>query len=277
MTDPSLFASGVSYTPAEELIMNHIIESPQEFLLQSIQEVARGLGVSDATVSRFARHAGFADFKALKAAVAARSLGPADKMSASIDGGAGDVRAFLRQQRENLDRTLEGLDVDAFEAAAAALANARRVLIHGKGAAACVAELLRFRLRRYGLAVELLPAGGSELMEGLVHAREGDVLVAFGFQRVPAEDQALLDFGAKAGCTTLLFTDRIVRSGGGPAPDIELYTYRGEPRAYHSMASAVALVDALVVAVGARLDGGALDALEQLKDLKRAYAHFLPR
>ena len=75
MTDPSLFASGVSYTPAEELIMNHIIESPQEFLLQSIQEVARGLGVSDATVSRFARHAGFADFKALKAAVAARSSG----------------------------------------------------------------------------------------------------------------------------------------------------------------------------------------------------------
>ena len=135
-------------------------------------------------------------------------------MSASIDGGAGDVRAFLRQQRENLDRTLEGLDVDAFEAAVVALANARRVLIHGKGAAACVAELLRFRLRRYGLAVELLPAGGSELMEGLVHAREGDVLVAFGFQRVPAEDQALLDFGAKAGCTTLLFTDRIVRSGG---------------------------------------------------------------
>ena len=276
MTDPALFKTNTSYTPAEELIINYIIESPQEFLLQSIQEVARGLGISEATVSRFARHAGFADFKALKASVAARSLGPADKMSASIGEGAGDARAFLRQQRENLDRTLGGLDVDAFEAAARALAEARRVFIHGKGAAASVAELLRFRLRRYGLAVELLPAGGSELMEGLVHAQAGDVLVAFGFQRIPAEAQALLDRGAKTGCTTLLFSDRMVRSDGAVA-DIELYTYRGEARAYHSMASAVALVDALVVAVGAHMDGAALELLGQLKDLKRAYERLLPR
>lgn len=276
MTDPSLFRSGVSYTPAEELIINHIIENPQEFMLQSIQEVSRSLGVSDATVSRFARHAGFADFKALKSAVAARSLGPADKMSASIGEGAGDVRAFLSQQRENLDRTLEGLDDVMFARAVRALAEARRVFIHGKGAAACVAELLAFRLKRYGIAVELLPSGGSELMEGLVHAGANDAIVTFGFQRIPAEDQAALDYGVKAGCITLLFTDRMVRSDGAAA-DIELYTYRGEPRAYHSMTSAVALVDALVVAVGARLDGAVLESLDRIKDLKRAYAHLLPR
>lgn len=36
MTDPSLFPTGVAYTPAEELIINHIVEKPREFLLQSI-------------------------------------------------------------------------------------------------------------------------------------------------------------------------------------------------------------------------------------------------
>lgn len=276
MTDPALFKTNTSYTPAEELIINYIVENPREFLLQSIQEVARGLGVSDATVSRFARHAGFADFKALKSAVAARSLGPADKMSATIGEGAGDARAFLRQQCDNIERTLEGFDTSSFEAAARAIAEARRVFIHGKGAAACVAELLRFRLRRYGIVVELLPMGGSELMEGLAQAGMDDVLVAFGFQRVPAEDQALLDYGEKTGCTTVLFSDRMVRSDGVSA-DIELYTYRGEARAYHSMASAVALVDAFVVAVGAHMDGAALDSLERLKNLKRAYEHLLPR
>lgn len=63
MTDPSLFPTGVAYTPAEELIINHIVEKPREFLLQSIQDVAASLGISEATVSRFARHAGFGDFK----------------------------------------------------------------------------------------------------------------------------------------------------------------------------------------------------------------------
>lgn len=202
MTDPSLFPTGVAYTPAEELIINHIVEKPREFLLQSIQDVAASLGISEATVSRFARHAGFGDFKTLKNAVAARSLGPADKMSASIDEGAGDVQAFLRQQRANIDRTLEGLDEESFAKAVHALVAARRIFLHGKGASACVAELLRFRLNRYGMLVELLPAGGTELMEGLVHAGPSDVLVTFGFQRVSPEGQALLDHGEKVGCTT---------------------------------------------------------------------------
>ena len=139
MTDPSLFPTDVAYTPAEELIINHIVEKPREFLLQSIQDVAASLGISEATVSRFARHAGFGDFKTLKNAVAARSLGPADKMSASIDEGAGDVQAFLRQQRANIDRTLEGLDEESFAKAVHALVASRRIFLHGKGASACVA------------------------------------------------------------------------------------------------------------------------------------------
>ena len=55
MTDPSLFPTGVAYTPAEELIINHIVEKPREFLLQSIQDVAVSLGISEATVSRVMR------------------------------------------------------------------------------------------------------------------------------------------------------------------------------------------------------------------------------
>lgn len=276
MTDPALFRQNVSYTPAEELIIDHIVTNPQDFLVQSIHEVAHLLGVSEATVSRFARHAGFADFKALKAAVASHTLGPADKMSASIDGGGDDARAFLRQQRDNLDKTLEGLDDARFAAAADLLAGARRVAIHGKGAAACVAELLAFRLKRYGIAVEQLSPGGSELLEGLAHMGPGDAIVLFGFQRVPIEGQVLLDYGARNGCTTLLFTDRMVRARERCA-DIELYTYRGDARSYHSMASAVALVDALVVAVASRLDGAALDELERIRALKRAYERLLPR
>lgn len=276
MTDPTLFKSGVTYTPAEQLIINYVIENPQEFLLQSIQEVARVLEVSDATVSRFARHAGFADFKALKAAVASSTLGPADKMLASIGEGSGDVAAFLRQQRDNIDRTLEGLSTASFDRAAEALAGATCVRIQGKGAASCVADLLAFRFKRYGIAVDVLASGGTELFEGLAHTRSTDVLVTFGFQRVPAEAQVVLEYGAQQGATTVLFTDRMVRGSGSQA-DIELYTYRGEPRAYHSMASAVALVDALVVAVAARLDSSALEELERIRELKRAYAHLLPR
>ena len=133
MAPESLFRRDVSYTEAEHLIMDFVSTRPAEFLVMSIQQVSARLKISDATVSRFARHAGFRDFKELKAAVASATLGPAEKIQASIEG-VGSPRAFLAEQRENIGRTAETLDEEAFGRAADALAGASRVLLLGKGA-----------------------------------------------------------------------------------------------------------------------------------------------
>lgn len=276
MTPISLFKQGVAYTQAEHAIIDFISANPTEFLVMPIQQLAARLGVSDATVSRFARHAGFRDFKELKGAVASSTLGPAEKIAASIEGGTSSATAFLKAQQGYLDVTAQRLDAAAFEHAARALAETGLVLVHGKGAARACAELLRFRLSRFGKRVEMLPAGGSELFEGLVHAHRGSVLVTFGFSRMPAESRIAIEHARAVGATSVLFTSRALREAGTRA-DIELVAYRGEPLEYHSMTSAIALVDALVVAVAAHLDGAATDELERLRMLKRHYESTLPR
>lgn len=276
MTPISLFKQGVAYTQAEHAIIDFISANPTEFLVMPIQQLAARLGVSDATVSRFARHAGFRDFKELKGAVASSTLGPAEKIAASIEGGTSSATAFLKAQQGYLDVTAQRLDAAAFEHAARALAETELVLVHGKGAARACAELLRFRLSRFGKRVEMLPAGGSELFEGLVHARRDGVLVTFGFSRMPAESRIAIEHARAVGATSVLFTSRALREAGTRA-DIELVAYRGEPLEYHSMTSAIALVDALVVAVAAHLDGAATDELERLRMLKRHYESTLPR
>ena len=276
MSPTSLFKQGVMYTQAEHTIIDFISANPTEFLVMPIQQLATRLGVSDATVSRFARHAGFRDFKELKSAVAAGTLGPAEKMAASIGDGPTSPQAFLERQQNYLGVTLQRLNVQAFERAAQAIAEAPSVLLHAKGAAAACAELLRFRLARFGKRVETVPAGGSELFEGLVHAEPESVVVTFGFQRLPEESRIAIEYARSVGATSLLFTGRPQR-GSSVQADIELLVYRGEPLEYHSMASAVALVDALVVAVAAQLDGAATQRLESLRGLKRTYESVLPR
>ena len=158
MAPTALFRDDVAYTEAERLIIDFVAARPAEFLVMSIQQLSARLQISDATVSRFARHAGFRDFKELKAAVAASTLGPAEKIQASIEA-ADSAHAYLGEQRDNLDRTMEALDEEAFARAADALAAAERVLIVGKGAARCCAELLRFRLARFGKEAALLATG----------------------------------------------------------------------------------------------------------------------
>lgn len=70
MVSDLFLAEDASYTKTEQQIIEFICQNPSSFLTVSISQLARRLEVSDATVSRFARHAGYQDFKDLKTAVA---------------------------------------------------------------------------------------------------------------------------------------------------------------------------------------------------------------
>ena len=71
-------------TRAEQKILDYINTNTDAFLFSSIGQLARRLELSDATVSRFARHVGCRDFKALKSLVLEQSPGPAVKMAGTL-------------------------------------------------------------------------------------------------------------------------------------------------------------------------------------------------
>ena len=174
-------------TRAEQKILDYINTNTDAFLFSSIGQLAQRLELSDATVSRFARHVGCRDFKALKSLVLEQSPGPAVKLAATLSQGARfSPQAWLERQRAYLETTIQQLSTGEFDRAVEALCSAQRVFVHGKNASASLAQLLHFRLRRLGLQVSLLPSGGSELLEGLSQAAENDLVVLFSFlQTVP--------------------------------------------------------------------------------------------
>ena len=74
-------------TRAEQKILDYINTNTDAFLFSSIGQLAQRLELSDATVSRFARHVGCRDFKALKSLVLEQSPGPAVKLTATLSQG----------------------------------------------------------------------------------------------------------------------------------------------------------------------------------------------
>ena len=249
-------------TPAERRLLEFIESHREEFLFMTIGQLSADLGVSEATISRFARHLGCQDFKQLKNWVLAQNHleGPAGKLARTVlADGEFDPRHYLQQQQQTcLQKTMEALDIAAFGAALEALLSARRIFIQAKSASVSMGQLLFFRLRRLGLPVELLPGSGSELLEGLVQAGKGDLVVFFGFSKVSAEGRMILRRQKEAGYRTLCFTGRLHPPAEERA-DLNLYAYRGTDKEYHSMTAAAALVDTLVVAASQRLgaDGAA--------------------
>lgn len=261
-------------TKSESRILDYISNNPDEFLLSSIGAVGKKLDVSGTTISRFVRRLGCEDYKDLKRLVADQNLseGPAVKMMKTLRTDREfTVENWILRQQMYLQKTLEGLNPDDFAEAVSAILKAHRVFIHAKSASSSLGQLLMFRLRRIGIEALLLPSGGSEVLEGLSQAREGDLVVMFSFSKVSQEGKMILGYQKEAGYRTLAFCSRAFVPENEQA-DIQLFVYRGEAKEYHSMTAPAAVVDALVVAVSERMGEQSVQRLSSLHNLKKNYA-----
>ena len=102
MLSDIFFQQMANYTKTEQEIIDFICRNPGTFLTASISQLAERLGISDASLSRLARHAGYRDYKELKAAVtgALSGAGPAEKLQGSLSGEkGGGLDSFLSCSR----------------------------------------------------------------------------------------------------------------------------------------------------------------------------------
>ena len=261
------------YTRSDKKILEFIEESTEEFLFMSIGQLAERLEMSEATISRFARHIGYGDFKELKSAVAQQKngKGAARKMAGTLMKGEGfDIESWFSYQQECMMRTLADLDQREFIKALDQIGDARRIFIHAKNASAAAGQLLFFRLRRMGFPVQMIPSGGSEVLEGLAQAGEEDLVILFSYSKVSEEGKMILDYAGEAGYNTLAFTSRKY-APKEQRSDVNLYVYRGEKKEYHSMTAAVAVVDALVLALSERSKETIAASLIRVQKLKEHY------
>ncbi len=261
------------YTKSDEKILEFMESHTDEFLFMSIGEVAKRLEVSEATISRAARHLGYRDFKEMKNEIIGQKTGKgaAGKIAGTLLKTQGfDIGKWFAMQQECLSSTLENFDQKEFSRAVSQIQSARNIYIHGKNASASSAQLLFFRLRRLGYKVFMVPSGGSEVIEGIVHAGEGDLVIIFSYSKVSVEGKMILEYAKTAGYTTMAFTSRRYAPQEQRA-DINLYVYRGEKEEFHSMTAPAAMIDALILALSEKDQGDNAQNLLKIQKLKEKF------
>lgn len=154
--------------------------------LLSITSLAARLEVHPSTLTRLATSLGYAGFPALQHVLLSASLTApgafySRQARAALDGDSSPRARAAQLCHENqalIDRFVESLDEARFEAMAAMIMAAPRVLVHGIRQFHSVASFLVYGLRMIRRDVALLDADGLGMAEGLAMLGEDGLLIS---------------------------------------------------------------------------------------------------
>lgn len=237
---------------AEARVANWVMQQPEKVMALSMAQVAQICGVSDTTVLRFCRNAGFQGYIDLKLSIARDLTSPTQVILDDItedDPPAVIARKVFMSNIQALYDTLEVLDEQALMQAVTHLLSARQILIVGSGTSAPIVQGIYNMLMRLGLNCKAQTDSYLQLMEvALLGPR--DVVVGIS-QSGSSKDPVYTLKQAKAtGASTICIT------GNAQSPitqyaDVTLLSVAREARieAISSRLAQMSIADALYVTV----------------------------
>jgi len=198
--------SSATLSPAEQKVAQMVLGDLTQAAAGSIRTLAGRAGVSEASVTRFAKTMGCRDVRELKlhlaqaVAVGKRFLVEGGEHApSSADAIVADVVQMLELHRKLVPPR-------ALRDAAALLAAARMTLVFGMGGASTtLADEMRYRLMRLGLPVATYHDAVLQRMAAVTLGREDVVLVYSTTGRVPELNDCVgvvRDYGARVVAVT---------------------------------------------------------------------------
>jgi DNA-binding MurR/RpiR family transcriptional regulator len=272
-----IFARTDRMNGAQKRLGRYLQNDSSALLVSNVSDLANAVGVSKATVVRFAKSLGYKGFPEFKRDIQKemrRKLRAASRMEQTFAELGNDENIFaklIKRDIELLQETLQAASLPDFHRAVEIIWRARKVYIIGLNASMALAYLLHFRLVRVKKEAHwVFLTGGTSLLEQLAFMERDDVLIAIDFVNVPREVETALRHAKKVGAPILGITD-FPSSPIAKAANVCLYAKRGLHSTVNSLTPAFSLVNALAIAVAWTKKGDSIKALNDLDQLLEGY------
>lgn len=264
--------SAEALTPNEKRLVQSVIDNPTSAALGTANELAKAIGVHEATASRLAKKLGYASYALFRAALREEFITTqetAKRFEKTIAGASSDniLGALAARERDAMTRIEDFIAPQQVNEAAGKLMQAGRIFVYGYGNAEILALMMLKRFRRFGKDVHKLDADPRSLAEQALGFRPGDVVLTFVFRRAPRGYAQLLECAAEAGADTI-----VISGTSGPTlvpqPDQLLAAPRsGDPDSFQTLTVPMTICNAVVIAAGLTAKDKSLKQLERLGEL----------
>ncbi len=197
-----------SLSLTERRVADWILDGPEAVLEASMLDVARACDVSDTTVLRMCRNAGFAGFTDLKLALARDLATPMQLIHDDIADGddpAVIARKVFARATLSLQDTANVIDPAGFTAALHLLDSASSVLVGGVGTSGVVGQAFYQRCRRLGISCD---APVDSQVQNIHAALLGpdDLVVAISYSGATRSVVSMAEGAREAGAKVLAIT-----------------------------------------------------------------------
>jgi DNA-binding MurR/RpiR family transcriptional regulator len=280
-----MLLDGRRLSPAQRRIAQYLLDHMPDSAFLSSVVLARGAGVSQPSVTRFAAALGFSGYPAFRDAlriIALDSPGaavPAAPGPATLDDAGNPMQAAVAAEIAHL-RALQELLADprVITELARELAASVPLAVLGLRISAPLAEYFAFAARRIHPDVRCLTYGGSVVFDALLHVSEagGKWLVGFALPRYPAETVQALRFARQLGMRTAVISDARFVPFAGEA-DVLLPAGVGTRLLFGAQAAPAVLTAVIVQAMADADPVRSQDRLRQHEQLSTGQGVFLER
>jgi len=260
-------------TKSEKHIANYLRRNQEECAFLSAAELADRLGLSEATMVRFARTMGFSSYPAMRTVLqdAFRSrVTHSARLRSRLDDlrEGGDLfEKVTVSEIDYLTQALQTVDRDALHRAASYMLDRDHIFVFGTGPSVTLVHLLNLRLTRYGKQVIPLTIAGRETLEPLLLMTDRDLLFAIGFFDINPTLQIVLDYAQEIRCPAILLTDTL-GSVIGEKAEVVLAAKRGPVSAFHSLVVPMTIINTLLLAIANKSKEAVIPNLDKLDQLR---------
>ena len=267
-----------SLSATNRKIADYVTTRYDEVIFASAAELAAQLDTSEAAIVRFAQSLGYAGFPDLKRELIRHyreQTSPAEKLERYLDSLSPDDEFYshvVEREIEYLRGSVPTVDGVTFHQAIRRICDAQHRYVYASGVNAALADYLSFRLNRFRLKTTAETDAGKTIFEKFTHLTTNDVVINYSFYQPSREHEILMDFLHKRHIPNVLVTDTNVPPMVRDA-DLVLYARRGPFGVFHSLIVPMAITNAIVAAVAETLGPAAIEALQELSDIRRNYEH----
>ena len=265
-------------SPLHRKVADYILTNIDSVIYFPVSKLVSSIGVSQATIVRFAQQLGYQGFNEFRDSLFAyyrEYLSPEGRMKHSIEGlekEAATYESITRREIAHLEKSIRSIDGRVFFDAVRSICRAETVYVFGVGPDEHLACHLNFRLRRLKIRCQLVADSGRNLFEHLLLAGERDLAVAYVFAKPSNDSRRFMGVLSEKKTPIVLITDMI------NPPAIRMATHvlcaeRGPLGTFPSPLVPMAVTNALIIGVAEQLEERSIQALKELGDLRERFLY----